>query len=123
MNYKTLVAASLMSIALTSAAFAQCATCAINPDRDVYSNEQTPASKMARPGGATAASTAESNAYNARADARKTSRRGYRDANASIAEGISPAGNPAHEVYIKNLRDSGYSPSSDFDAAGNMKVN
>jgi hypothetical protein len=122
MNYKTLVAASLMSIALTSAAFAQCATCAINPDRDVYSNESTPASKMMRPGGATAASTAENNAYNARADARKTSHRSYRDANASVAEGLS-TGTPAHDVYIKNLRDSGYSPSSDFDAAGNMKVN
>ena len=125
MNYKTLVAASLMSIALTSAAFAQCASCALNPDRDVLSNEPTPASKMMRPGGATAASTAnsENNPYNARADVRETPRRRYRDANASMAEGFSPAGTPAHEVHIKNLRDSGYSPASDFDAAGNMKVN
>ena len=46
-NYKTLVAASLMSIALTSAAFAQCANCAQYPDRDVLNNgAATPASKM-----------------------------------------------------------------------------
>ena len=59
MNYKTLVAASLMSIALTSAAFAQCVDCALHPDRDVLnSGAQTPASKMVQPGGAAGASTA-----------------------------------------------------------------
>jgi hypothetical protein len=122
MNYKTLVAASLMSIALTSAAFAQCATCAQYPDRDVLTNEPNPASKMMRPGGATAASAAnsEDSAYNARADMRKTPHRRYHDANASIAES---SGTGAHGVYITNLRDSGYSPAADFDAAGNLKVN
>ena len=125
MNYKTLVAASLMSIALTSAAFAQCATCAQYPDRDVLTNEPNPASKMMRPGGAAGASAAnsEDSAYNARADMRKTPHRRYHDANASIAEGSAPAETGTHGVYITNLRDSGYSPAADFDAAGNLKVN
>ena len=138
MNYKTLVAASLMSIALTSAAtsaaFAQCTDCAMYPDRD-YLNKgvPTPASKMmAEPGAAAAASTAnlENGAYNARAGARVagesvrgTQRRHYRDARASIAGGTAPADTPSHRVYMKNLRDSGYSPSGDFNGAGTMKVN
>jgi hypothetical protein len=46
-NYKTLVAASLMSIALTSAAYAQCVECAVYPDRDFLNGgAPTPASKM-----------------------------------------------------------------------------
>ncbi len=49
--------------------------------------------------------------------------RHYRDANAFIAEGSAPADTPTHEVYLKNLRDSGYNPAGDFNAAGNMKVN
>jgi hypothetical protein len=74
-NYKTLVAASLMSIALTSAAFAQCVDCALYPDRDVLNNgAPTPASKqgLTRPGGAPGANTAnsENSARNARAEAR-----------------------------------------------------
>ena len=78
-NYKTLVAASLMSIALTSAASAQCADCATYPDRD-YLNDgaQTPAAKMGlmKPGGAagspSTANTANSanNVNNARAEVR-----------------------------------------------------
>ena len=112
MNYKTLVAASLMSVALTSAAFAQCVDCALHPDRDVLNKgAQTPASKMVEPGGAAAASTA----YN-------TQHHHYRDANASIGEGSAPADTIAHQTYMKNLRDSGYNPASDFDAAGNMNV-
>jgi hypothetical protein len=62
-NYKTLVAASLMSIALTSAAFAQCSDCALYPDRDVLNNgAPTPASKLGRtgPGGAAGTNTANS---------------------------------------------------------------
>ena len=121
MNYKTLVAASLMSIALTSAAFAQCATCAMYPDRDVLSSQPTPASRMMHPGGASAANS-EDSTYNARADMRKTPHHRYGDTNASIAEG-SAAETGDHGVYIKNLRDSGYSPAADFDAAGNLKVN
>jgi hypothetical protein len=75
MNYKTLVAASLMSIALTSAAFAQCVDCALYPDRDVLNNgAQTPAGKMGleRPGGAAGGNTAntQNSANNARAEAR-----------------------------------------------------
>src|SRR6266702_5712823 len=58
MNYKTLVAAaSLMSMALPSSAFAQCTECAIYPDRDPLNKlEKTPASKMGleQPGGAAA---------------------------------------------------------------------
>jgi hypothetical protein len=74
MNYKTLVAASLMSIALTSAAFAQCVDCALYPDRDVLNNgAPTPASKMGLtgPGGAAGTNTANSgnSASNARAEA------------------------------------------------------
>jgi len=71
MNYKTLVAASLMSIALTSAAFAQCSDCAMRPDRDaVYGGGQTPASKMS-PAEAAAANAANSgkSANNAHAEA------------------------------------------------------
>jgi hypothetical protein len=56
MNYKTLVAAaSLMSMALPSSAFAQCTECAIYPDRDPLNKlEKTPAGKMGleQPGGA-----------------------------------------------------------------------
>ena len=129
MNYKILVAASLISIALPSAAFAQCTECAMYPDRDVLNKgAPTPASKMmAEPGGAAGASTANSanSAYNARAGARVagTQHRHYRDAHASIAGGSAPAGSPAHRVYMENLRDSGYSPGGDFDGAGNVKVN
>ena len=133
MNYKTFVAASLMSIALTSAAtsaaFAQCTDCAMYPDRD-YLNKgvPTPASKMmAEPGGAAAANTAnlENGAYNARAGARVagTQRRHPHDANASMAGGFAPAGAPSQRVYLKNLHDSGYNPASDVDGSGNMKVN
>jgi hypothetical protein len=60
MNYKTLVVASLMSITLISAAFAQCVQCAIYPDRDPLNNGAlTPAGKMGlvRPGSATGSSS------------------------------------------------------------------
>jgi hypothetical protein len=70
MNYKTLVAASLMSIALTSAAFAQCVDCALYPNRDVLNNgTPTPASKIL-PGGGAGSNTANSknSANNARAE-------------------------------------------------------
>jgi hypothetical protein len=55
MNDKTLVAASLISIALPSYAFAQCTECALFPDRDpLNKGAQTPAAKMGivQPGGA-----------------------------------------------------------------------
>ncbi|MEK9280825.1 MULTISPECIES: hypothetical protein [unclassified Bradyrhizobium] len=59
MNYKTLVATSLMSvlmsISLTSFASAQCVDCAMYPDRDALNkNTQTPAGKsgLIGPGGA-----------------------------------------------------------------------
>ncbi|WGD52353.1 hypothetical protein QA641_44375 [Bradyrhizobium sp. CB1650] len=55
MIYKTLVAASLMSISLTSFASAQCVDCAMYPDRDALNkNAQTPAGKsgLIGPGGA-----------------------------------------------------------------------
>ena len=123
MNYKTLVAASLMSIALTSAAFAQCGECALYPDRD-YLNKGAPtlASKMMAEGAGTANSG--NNAHNARAEARVagTRHRHYRDANASIAKGSAPVNTGVQQVYIKNLRDSGYNPAGDFNAVGNMKV-
>jgi hypothetical protein len=66
MNYKTLVAASLMSIALTSSAFAQCADCANYPDRDVYNGAQSPAGKsgLMRPGGAAGSTANTANSQN-----------------------------------------------------------
>ena len=122
MSYKTFVAASLMSIALTSAASAQCIECAIYPDRD-YLNKGAPtlASKMMA--GANTANS-ENNASNARAEARGagTRHRHYRDANASIAKGSAPVKTGVQQVYIKNLRDSGYNPAGDYNAAGNMRV-
>jgi hypothetical protein len=68
-------------------------------------------------------------ALTATAMANETAKHGkrvhYRDANASVAEeGAAPADTlGAHELYIMNLRDSGYSPSRDRDAAGNMRTN
>jgi hypothetical protein len=48
----------------------------------------------------------------------------YRDANASVPEGSSPADVlSAHDSHIENLRDSGYNPASDRDAAGNVRTN
>jgi hypothetical protein len=78
MNYKTLVAASLMSIVLTSAAFAQCVDCALYPDRDTLNNgAPTPASKMGLTGSAAPASTANSqhSANGARAELQAHHRR------------------------------------------------
>jgi hypothetical protein len=50
----------------------------------------------------------------------------YLDANASIdayaADGSIP-GYGSHDFYMKNLRDAGYNPASDRDAAGNERVN
>jgi hypothetical protein len=85
MKYQTLVAASLMSIALPSYAFAQCADCALYPDRNPLDKTQTPAGKMGlvQPGGAAAlpnaaasANTANTanNPYNARAEMRDGNR-------------------------------------------------
>jgi hypothetical protein len=66
-NYKTLVAAALISISLSSSAFAQCVQCALYPNRDTYTGEETPAGKMGlmRPGGAAANTSANTtdNAY------------------------------------------------------------
>jgi hypothetical protein len=46
----------------------------------------------------------------------------HRDANASVAEGSSPADTlSAHDAHIKNLHDSGYNPAGDRDAAGNIR--
>jgi hypothetical protein len=92
MNYKALVAASLMSIALPSYAFAQCADCALYPDKDPLTKEQTPAGKMGivQPGGAAAppnaaasANTANTvnNPNNARAEMRGSQRSGALDGN------------------------------------------
>ncbi len=48
----------------------------------------------------------------------------YRDANASVPEGSAPADVlSAHDAHIQNLRDSGYNPASDRDAAGNVRTN
>ncbi len=34
------------------------------------------------------------------------------------ADSMSP-----HDAHLKNLHDSGYNPSKDFDAAGNVRAN
>jgi hypothetical protein len=48
----------------------------------------------------------------------------YRDANASVPEGSAPADVlSAHDSHLENLRDSGYNPSNDRDAAGNVRTN
>jgi hypothetical protein len=48
----------------------------------------------------------------------------YRDANASVPDGSIPADTLSnHDAYIKNLRDSGYNPARDRDAAGNIRTN
>ena len=60
MDYKTLVAASLMSLTLSSHAFAQCVDCAMYPNRDHLNGGETPASKMGldQPRGATPSNAA-----------------------------------------------------------------
>jgi len=59
-NYKTLVAAILTSISLSAPAFAQCTVCALYPNRDPLTGEETPAGKMGLvlPYGAAPANTA-----------------------------------------------------------------
>jgi hypothetical protein len=52
-----------------------------------------------------------------------------RESNASVPNAYVPDGSaPAdtlsnHDAYIQNLRDSGYNPASDRDAAGNERTN
>jgi hypothetical protein len=48
----------------------------------------------------------------------------HHDTDAPAADGVFPADVlGTHETYIENLRDSGYNPHSDFDAAGNIRAN
>ncbi len=48
----------------------------------------------------------------------------YHDATAAVPAGSAPADIlSAHEAHIKNLGDSGYNPSGDLDAHGNVKAN
>ena len=47
----------------------------------------------------------------------------FRDANASVADGAAPIDTlSAHDLHTENLRDSGYNPASDFNAAGNVNT-
>jgi hypothetical protein len=47
----------------------------------------------------------------------------FRDANASVAEGAAPMDTlSAHDLHMENLRDSGYNPASDLNAAGNVNT-
>jgi hypothetical protein len=47
----------------------------------------------------------------------------FLDANASAAEGAAPIDTlSAHDLHMENLRDSGYNPASDFNAAGNVNT-
>lgn len=99
MNYKTLVVASLMSIALISGAFAQCVACAIYPDRDPLNNGAlTPAGKMdlMRRGSGTSSSSpayiskSANEVNNARAQVRNRHLRGS-------GRGSGVDGNPARK--------------------------
>src|SRR6185503_14775146 len=102
MNYKMLVAASLMSITLSSHASAQCVACAMYPDRDnLNNNAQTPAGKsgLMQPGGAASSTNNASDARtetgvnNARAEIPNSqrSRRGYGvDGNGTKRQPASP---------------------------------
>jgi hypothetical protein len=46
------------------------------------------------------------------------------DANAFVPEGSAPADTlSAHDAHMKNLRDAGYNPAGDLDAAGNVRQN
>jgi hypothetical protein len=74
MNCKALVAASLMSVLLTSSAFAQCVECALYPNRDTYTGQETPAGKMGlmRPNGAAGSTNSGSNANSAYAGLRSS---------------------------------------------------
>ena len=48
----------------------------------------------------------------------------FSDANAAIPEGAAPADVlSAHDAHLENLRESGYNPASDRDAAGNVRAN
>jgi hypothetical protein len=53
----------------------------------------------------------------------------YRESNASAPAAYEPDGSApadtlsAHDTYIRNLRESGYNPASDRDAAGNVRTN
>jgi hypothetical protein len=70
MIFKTLVAAALTSMVLTTGAFAQCADCAMYPDRDhLNGGVPTPAAKLGtvRPG---STAPAANSAGNARAEVR-----------------------------------------------------
>jgi hypothetical protein len=66
LNHKTLAAASLTSMVLTTGAFAQCADCAMYPDRDhLNGGVPTPAAKLGltRPDGTAPAANNAGNAY------------------------------------------------------------
>jgi hypothetical protein len=73
-NYKTLVAVALTltSISLSAPAFAQCLSCAMYPNRDTYTGEETPAGKMGLvpPGGAASANASANTVNNANASVR-----------------------------------------------------
>jgi hypothetical protein len=51
----------------------------------------------------------------------------YREANASVPNAPVPDGSApadtlsAHDAYIRNLREAGYNPAGDRDAAGNVR--
>ncbi|MFK4525731.1 hypothetical protein ABIF90_003712 [Bradyrhizobium japonicum] len=70
-NHKMLAAAVLTLMSLSAPAFAQCSVCALYPNRDTHTGEETPAGKMGlvRAGGAAGNSSA-STANNANAAVR-----------------------------------------------------
>ena len=56
----------------------------------------------------------------------------YRNANASVARSAAPVGSApvssdpvdtlnAHDLHMRNLRDSGHNPASDVDGNGNFR--
>ena len=72
---------------------------------------------------AAAATLALTGVASANDSVKHTKKAHYEDANASVPVDAAPADTmSAHDSYMKNLRDSGYNPAGDFDAAGNMNV-
>jgi hypothetical protein len=106
-NYKTLVAASLMLIALPSAAFAQCVECALYPDRDLLNNgAPTPAAKMGL------------NSYGPMPSGKKgLMRPGGAAGHANIANSANSVNNARAEVRDHHLRRSGHGSGVDGNPA------
>jgi hypothetical protein len=76
---------------------------------------------------AAAATLALTGAASANDSIKHTKKARFQDAIASVPADTASAAPAdimsAHDAYMKNLRDSGYNPSGDRDASGNVKAN